>query len=57
MREFPTPGTSTKLVGYPYYLARVGSYRILYEFDDELLAVIIVEKRDKVYQRLRKLYS
>ena len=57
LREYPTPRNSTGIVGYPCYRARVGSYRIIYEFDDDMLLVTIVEKRDKVYQKLRKQYS
>ena len=57
LREDPMPRNSTRIVGYPCYRARVGSYRIIYEFDDDTLLVTIVEKRDKVYQKLRKHYS
>ena len=53
LREDPTPRNSTKIVGHDCYRARVGSYRIIYEFDDDNLLVTIVEKRDKVYQKLR----
>lgn len=56
LRENPTSGNSTKIVGFPCYRSRVGDYRIIYEFDDELLYITIVEKRDKVYQRVKKLY-
>jgi mRNA-degrading endonuclease RelE of RelBE toxin-antitoxin system len=57
LRNNPTPYNSIKIVDYPCYRARAGSYRIIYEFDDEILLVTIVEKRDKVYQKLRKHYS
>jgi mRNA interferase RelE/StbE len=55
--ENPAPRNSIKIVGHACYRARVGSYRIIYEFDDDTLLVTIVEKRDKVYQKLRKHYS
>jgi len=57
LRENPTPINSKKIVGYPCHRSRVGSFRIIYEFDDDTLYVTIVEKRDKVYQKLRKYYS
>ncbi len=57
LREDPAPRNSTRIVGYPCHRARVGSYRIIYEYDDDTLLVTIVEKRDKVYQKLRKRYS
>ena len=57
LRKDATPRNSTKIVGYPCHRARVGSYRIIYEFDDDTLLVTIVEKRDKVYQKLRQHYS
>ncbi|MEL6748908.1 MAG: type II toxin-antitoxin system RelE/ParE family toxin [Pseudomonadota bacterium] len=57
LREEPIPRNSTKIVGYDCYRAHVGSYRIIYEFNDDNLLVTIVEKRDKVYQKFRKHYS
>jgi mRNA interferase RelE/StbE len=57
LQEEPTPANSTKIINYPCYRFRVGNYRIIYEFDEEVLLVTIIEKRDKVYQRLRKHYS
>ena len=55
LRDDPTPRNSAKIIGYP--CARVGSYPIIYEFDDDTLFVTIVEKRDKVYQKLKQHYS
>ncbi len=57
LRIDPVPRNSTRIVGYSCYRARVGSYRIIYEFDDDTLLVTIVEKREKVYQKLRRHYS
>ena len=57
LREDSAPRNFTRIVGYPCHRARVGSYRIIYELDDDTLLVTIVEKRDKVYQKLRKCYS
>ena len=57
LREEPMPRNATKIVGYTCYRARVGSYRIIYEFDNDNLLVTIVEKRDKVYQKLKKHYG
>ena len=57
LRQNPTPANSRKIVGYACYRARVGSFRVIYEFDNETLFVTIVEKRDKVYQKLKKHYS
>ena len=51
------PRNATELVGYPCYRVRVGGYRIVYEFDEANVWITIVEKRDKVYQKLRKYYS
>ena len=57
LRENPMANNTKKIVGFPCYRARVGSYRIVYEFNDEYLFITLVEKRDEVYQKLNKLYS
>ena len=57
LRENPTPNNATKLVGYSCYRCRVGSYRIIYEFDDTLLHVTVIAKRDQVYREVRKVYE
>jgi mRNA interferase RelE/StbE len=57
LRENPTPNNSIKLVGYPYFRCRVGSYRIVYEVDDSLLHITVIAKRDQVYREVRKMYA
>ena len=57
LRENPTPNNATKLVGYSCYRCRVGSYRIIYEFDDFLLHLTVIAKRDQVYREVRKMYA
>lgn len=51
----PLPKGSKKLTGYPFYRIRLGNYRIVYRYDDKILYVTIIEKRDKVYTLLKKL--
>lgn len=50
----PKPPGSRKLLGYPYHRLRVGNYRVIYEFDEDRLQVLLVERRDKVYRSLGK---
>nr|VFK42349.1 MAG: mRNA interferase RelE/StbE [Candidatus Kentron sp. TC] len=57
LRRDPMPRNSTRVVGYPCHRLRVGDYRIIYEFDNERLSVTLVEKREAIYRRLRRLYS
>ena len=44
LRQNPTPVNSRKIVGHACYRARVGSFRVIYEFDSKTLFVTIVEK-------------
>lgn len=48
----PLPKNCKKLKGYKYYRVRVGNYRIIYHFSDEVLFVTIINKRDVVYKHL-----
>jgi len=53
----PAPADSVVLKGHDTYRrATQGEYRIIYEFDDDLLSVLIVGKRndDEVYRRLER---
>ena len=54
LRSHPLPRHARRLTGYSYHRIRVGSYRIVYEFDQDTLIITLVEKRDKIYQRLRQ---
>jgi mRNA interferase RelE/StbE len=50
----PEPQDTKALTGYPYRRADVGDFRIIYRFDQEVLAVILIGKRndDEVYRKL-----
>lgn len=52
----PEPNDASKLVGYEYWRADIGEYRIIYRFDAENVFVILVAKRndDEVYKRLSR---
>ena len=52
LRAEPEARGAKKLSGRPYYRIRVGNYRIIYDFDDELLKVITVGHRSRVYRNL-----
>ena len=36
------------------YRSRVEKYRIVYEFNDKSLYILLIEKRDKVYEILKR---
>lgn len=51
----PDPSSSKKLVGHKnLYRVRVDKYRIIYSFDEKILSVKHIAKRDEVYDFLRK---
>jgi mRNA-degrading endonuclease RelE of RelBE toxin-antitoxin system len=39
------------------FRGRVSNYRIIYEFDHELLYITVIAKRDQVYREVRRFYS
>jgi len=56
LQKIPEPASSIGLVGYtPLRRVRVDKYRIVYKHDGEVLKILLVEKRDKVYQELSKI--
>lgn len=52
----PEPNDAFKLVGYEYWRADIGEYRIIYRFDVETVFVILIARRndDEVYKRLAR---
>ena len=52
----PVPVDSKKLVGYPYFRIDIGEYRVVYDFDDVILRILVSGKRndDDVYRELKR---
>ena len=55
----PQPQDAKKLIGYDFYRADTGEYRIVYLAEDGVLKIILVGKRndDEVYHRLKNIYK
>ncbi len=52
----PQPTESLKMVGNPEYLRiRIGKYRVIYRFDDTMLYIVLIAKRDIVYEEFARL--
>jgi mRNA interferase RelE/StbE len=50
LRINPLSNSSKKLAGHKdFYRIRVGKYRIIYRFDDKILSILLIAKRDEVY--------
>jgi mRNA interferase RelE/StbE len=52
----PLPHDSKRLSGYPYFRVSAGEYRIIYAFDDAIVSILMVGKRndDDIYKRLAR---
>ncbi|MHB8369766.1 MAG: type II toxin-antitoxin system RelE family toxin [Leptospirales bacterium] len=52
----PEPNDSKKLYGYPYLRIDVGEYRVIYDFDDTVVRILVSGKRndDDVYRELKR---
>lgn len=52
----PRPHDSSKLTGYEKYRVDIGEYRIVYTFDDSVINIELVGKRndDEVYKKIKK---
>ena len=58
LSQEPQPQESLKMVGNPDYLrVRVGKYRIIYRYDDTMLYVVLIAKREIVYEEFARLMS
>ncbi len=52
----PQPPDSLKIVGHPEYLCiRSGKYRIIYRYDGDWLYVVLIAKREIVYDEFSQL--
>ncbi len=52
----PSPSDSSALKGYDYYRVDVGEYRIVYRFDEDIVSLALIGKRndDEVYKALKR---
>jgi len=47
----PQPLDSLKMSGHPEYLRiRTGKYRIIYRYDDSFLYIVLIAKREIIYE-------
>lgn len=54
----PQPQESLKMVGNPVYLRiRVDKYRIIYRFDDAMLYIVLIARREIVYEEFARLMN
>ena len=58
LADSPVPANCKQLVGEdpPLYRVRVGDYRILYQFEDEVVVILVVHVRHRkdVYRFLKR---
>lgn len=52
----PYPQDSLKLKGYSYHRVDMGEYRIVYHVEDQILEILLIEKRNdsEVYKKLKR---
>ncbi len=55
LQENPRPNDAKKLVGSPYLRVTVGEYRVVYSIMTDVIEVVLLEKRDTVYKKMRRL--
>jgi mRNA interferase RelE/StbE len=51
------PADAKRLAGYPFWRARAGDYRIVYDFSPGTLWVVVIGKRndDEIYRQVRQI--
>ena len=56
LQQNTKPQDSKKLQGYDYYRVDCGEYRIIYNFDETIVSVYIIGKRNDgdVYRKLQR---
>ncbi len=59
LKTNPRPNDSKKLSYYNYYRCDIGEYRIIYNFNDEHVYILVIGHRNDndVYKRLRRLHN
>ncbi len=57
LRADPLPSDYKKLLNSHYMRVDIGEYRVVYQFNDDMLEIILVGKRndDEVYKKLERL--
>jgi mRNA interferase RelE/StbE len=54
----PQPPDAIKMVGNPEYLRiRVGKHRVIYRYDDDKLYIVLIAKREIVYEEFARLMN
>ena len=57
--ENPEPQDARPLKGYSFHRVDSGEYRIIYEFNDDVVFIILIGKRndDEVYRHLKRSFG
>ena len=57
LKNDPHPQDSKQLVGYDYFRADIGEFRIIYKVEDDKLYITLIGKRndDEVYKKFKRL--
>ena len=55
--EDPTQGHVKRLTNAPDYRVKTGNYRIIYNFSDELVEILVIDHRRDAYKKYKRLYT
>lgn len=50
----PTHGNTEKLSNHPGYRVREGKYRIVYDFNEHIVKINLIDHRKDIYRKLRR---